>query len=132
MGLKDKENKVINLSKRIGENAGMIKNNNSDIKYKKETKVIAITSGKGGVGKTNIVANLGFALSRLGKKVIILDADLGLGNLDVLLGLAPKYNLSHVISGEKSMEEIILKGPGNIEILPASSGIQELTQLSKQ
>jgi len=132
MGLKDKENKVINLSKRIGEKSGMIKNKNSDKKYKKETKVIAITSGKGGVGKTNIVANLGLALSRLGKKVIILDADLGLGNLDVLLGLAPKYNLSHVISGEKSMQEIILKGPGNVEILPASSGIQELTQLSKQ
>jgi flagellar biosynthesis protein FlhG len=132
MGLKNKENKVINLSKRMGENAGMIMNKNSDNKHKKETKVIAITSGKGGVGKTNIVANLGFALSRLGKKVIILDADLGLGNLDVLLGLAPKYNLSHVISGEKSMREIIVKGPGNIEILPASSGIQALTQLSGQ
>ncbi len=132
MGLKDKENKVVNLSKRIGEKACMIKNKNSDKKYKKETKVIAITSGKGGVGKTNIVANLGFALSRLGKKVLMLDADLGLGNLDVLLGLAPKYNLSHVISGEKSLQEIILKGPGNVEILSASSGIQELTQLSKQ
>ena len=132
MGLKDKENKVINLSKRIGEKAGMIKNKNSDKKYKKETRVIAITSGKGGVGKTNIVANLGLALSRLGEKVLMLDADLGLGNLDVLLGLAPKYNLSHVISGEKSMQEIILKGPGNVEILPASSGIQDLTQLSKQ
>jgi len=132
MELKDKEKKVINLSKRIGEKACMIKNKNSDKKYKKETRVIAITSGKGGVGKTNIVANLGFALSRLGKKVLMLDADLGLGNLDVLLGLAPKYNLSHVISGEKSIQEIILKGPGNVEILPASSGIQELTQLSEQ
>ncbi len=132
MGLKDKENKVINLFKKIGEKADMINNKNSDKKYKKETRVIAITSGKGGVGKTNIVANLGFALSRLGEKVLMLDADLGLGNLDVLLGLAPKYNLSHVVSGEKSIQEIILKGPGNIEILPASSGIQGLTQLSKQ
>jgi len=132
MGSKEKENKVINLSKRIGKKAFMIKNTNSEKKGKKETRVIAITSGKGGVGKTNIVANLGLALSRLGKKVLILDADLGLGNLDVLLGLAPRYNLSHVISGEKSLEEIILKGPGKLEILPASSGIQELTQLSKQ
>ena len=132
MGPKEKENKVINLSKRIGEKADMIKNKKLGKKDKKETRVIAITSGKGGVGKTNIVANLGFALSRLGKKVLILDADLGLGNLDVLLGLAPRYNLSHVISGEKSLEEIILKGPGKLEILPASSGIQELTQLSKQ
>ena len=129
MGLKDKKNKVINLSKRIGTKAAMKSDKNSD---KKETRVIAITSGKGGVGKTNIVANLGLALSRLGKKVLILDADLGLGNLDVLIGLAPKYNLSHVISGEKSIREIILKGPGNVEILPASSGIQELTQLSNQ
>jgi len=129
MGLKDKKNKVINLSKRIGKKAAM---KNEKISDKKETRVIAITSGKGGVGKTNIVANLGLALSRLGKKVLILDADLGLGNLDVLIGLAPKYNLSHVISGEKSLGEIILKGPGNVQILPASSGIQELTQLSKQ
>lgn len=94
------------------------------------TRVIAITSGKGGVGKTNIVANLGLAFSRQGKEVLILDADLGLGNLDVLLGLAPKYNLSHVIMGEKEIPEIILTGPGNIKILPASSGIQELTNLS--
>lgn len=132
MGPKEKENKVINLSKRIGNKTDTKKNNKSGKNDKKETRVIAITSGKGGVGKTNIVANLGLALSKLGKKVLILDADLGLGNLDVLLGLAPKYNLSHVISGEKSLEEIILKGPGKLEILPASSGIQELTQLSKQ
>lgn len=95
-------------------------------------RVIAVTSGKGGVGKTNIVANLGYAFTRLGKKVLILDADLGLGNLDVLLGLAPKYNLSHVLTGEKSISEIMVEGPGQLLILPAASGIQELTQLSKQ
>jgi len=99
---------------------------------KSGTRVIAITSGKGGVGKTNIVANLGFALSQLGKRVLILDADLGLGNLDVLLGLVPKYNLSHVITGEKTIPEIIVEGPGKMRILPASSGVQELTQLSKE
>lgn len=95
------------------------------------TRVIAVTSGKGGVGKTNIVANLGYAFSRLGQKVLILDADMGLGNLDVLLGLAPKHNLSHVIVGEKTISEIIVEGPGNMLILPASSGIQELTQLTQ-
>lgn len=94
-------------------------------------RVIAVTSGKGGVGKTSIVANLGFALSRLGKRVVILDADLGLGNLDVLLGLAPKYNLSHVLTGQKSIEEVMVEGPGRIRILPASSGIQELTRLTR-
>ena len=99
---------------------------------KTRTRVIAVTSGKGGVGKTNIVANLGYTFARMGKKVLILDADLGLGNLDVLLGLAPKYNLSHVIMGEKSVGDIIVEGPGNMLILPASSGIQELTQLTPQ
>jgi len=77
------------------------------------------------------VANLGYAFTKLGKKVLILDADLGLGNLDVLLGLAPKYNLSHVIMGEKAIEDILIEGPGQMKILPASSGIQELTHLTR-
>ncbi len=95
-------------------------------------KIISITSGKGGVGKTNIVANLGFTLRRFGKKVLILDADLGLGNLDVLLGLTPQYNLSHVIRGEKKLSEIVITGPGGMQILPAASGIQDLTALTQQ
>jgi len=93
-------------------------------------KMIAVSSGKGGVGKTNIVANLGFALSGLGKKILIMDTDLGLGNLDVLLGITPKYNISHVISGEKSIDDILVEGPGNMKILPASSGVQALTHLT--
>jgi len=96
------------------------------------SRIIAITSGKGGVGKTNIVANLAFALTQLGKTVMVLDADLGLGNLDVLLGLTPKYNLYHLLTGEKSISEIIVKGPGMMDILPASSGIQKLTELSRE
>ena len=95
-----------------------------------QARVIAITSGKGGVGKTNIVANLGYALCKAGKKVLVFDADLGLGNLDVLLGLTPRYNLSHVIEGRKKLSEIIVGGPGNLKILPASSGIQQLTKLT--
>ena len=95
------------------------------------TRAISITSGKGGVGKTNIVANLGFELSRAGKQVLILDADLGLGNLDILLGLTPRYNLSHVILGEKRIDDIVVEGPGGMKILPAASGIQELTRLSR-
>jgi len=130
MQSKSPSNKVIRLSERIKSN----KTGQPDrLKAGRTstTRVIAVTSGKGGVGKTNIVANLGYAFSRLGQKVLILDADLGLGNLDVLLGLAPKYNLSHVIMGEKSISEIIVEGPGNMRILPASSGIQELTQLTQ-
>jgi len=96
------------------------------------TKVLAITSGKGGVGKTNIVANLAYSLRKTGKKVLLLDADVGLGNIDVLLGLSPKYNISHVISGKKDIKDIILKGPGKFDIIPASSGIQEITNLNKR
>ncbi len=97
----------------------------------KLTKVLAITSGKGGVGKTNIIANLAYSLRKMGKKVLLLDADVGLGNIDVLLGLSPKYNISHVIAGKKKIKDIIVKGPGNIDIIPASSGIQEVTNLDK-
>lgn len=108
-----------------------IKKNYKWIKKEHKTKVFAITSGKGGVGKTNIVANIGYALSKMGKRVMILDADLGLGNIDVLIGIAPKYNLAHVISGEKKLNQIIVNGPGEVKILPASSGIQEMAQLKQ-
>ena len=94
------------------------------------TRVIAVTSGKGGVGKTNIVANLAYALTCMRKKVLVFDADLGLGNMDVLLGKAPRYNISHVIKGEKNIDEITVKGPGGMTILPASSGVQGLTDLT--
>ena len=95
-------------------------------------RVISVTSGKGGVGKTNIVTNLAFAISQLGKRVLVLDADLGLGNIDVLLGIVPKYNLLHVINGMKKISEVILNGPGKIMILPASSGVLEITNLTDQ
>ncbi|MBI5491387.1 MAG: MinD/ParA family protein [Deltaproteobacteria bacterium] len=93
-------------------------------------RVIAVSSGKGGVGKTNSVVNLAVALSEMGKKVLLLDADLGLGNLDVLLGLAPRYNMGHLLRGEKTIGDILVDGPAGIKILPASSGVQELTNLS--
>lgn len=95
------------------------------------TKIITIASGKGGVGKTNFTLNLGIALAEFGKKVVILDADLGLANIDVLLGAAPKFNLSHVISGNKSIQEIIIKGPNDIDIIPGGSGVFELAQLAE-
>ncbi|KAA0889757.1 MinD/ParA family protein [Oryzomonas rubra] len=94
-------------------------------------RVISVTSGKGGVGKSNVVSNLAMALSAQGKKVLIVDADLGLGNLDVLLGLSPAYNLNHVLNGEKSISEIIIDGPAGIKVIPAGSGVQEVTSLSQ-
>jgi len=92
-------------------------------------RVVAITSGKGGVGKTNVVAGLALSLAKLGQRVVVMDADFGLANLDILLGLSPKFTLEHVLRGEKVMEEILLEGPLGIRIIPASSGIQELTRL---
>lgn len=92
-------------------------------------RVLAVSSGKGGVGKTNIVANLAYAFAKHNKKVLVVDADLGLNNIDILLGLAPKFNIGHVLSGEKTIAEIITEGPANIKLLPAGDGLQELTQL---
>ena len=130
MSSKDPSSKVISINSRRSQKGGQPSLNTGG-KGGSKARVIAITSGKGGVGKTSIVANLGYAFTKMGKKVLILDADLGLGNLDVLLGLAPKYNLSHVITGERAIEEILVEGPGQMKILPASSGIQELTQLTR-
>ncbi|OQX20180.1 MAG: flagellar synthesis regulator FleN [Desulfobulbaceae bacterium A2] len=96
------------------------------------TRVFAITSGKGGVGKTAVTANLAVALAQLGKRVLILDADLGLANIDVMLGLAPHYNLNHFFIGEQSLEAILVEGPAGIKILPAGSGVQTFTRLDSQ
>jgi len=95
-------------------------------------KVVAVTSGKGGVGKTNVVANLAVSLSSIGKTVLVLDADLGLGNIDVLFGIIPKYTLDHVILGEKELKDVIVSGPCGIQILPTSSGTEDLTHLSSE
>jgi flagellar biosynthesis protein FlhG len=95
-------------------------------------RVMAVSSGKGGVGKSNTVINLALAFDRLGKRVLILDADLGLANIDVLLGIAPKYNISHILEGRKRLNEVLVDGPGNVRIMPASSGVQELTKLTEE
>ncbi len=96
-----------------------------------QTRIVAVTSGKGGVGKTNVVANLAVCLSELGKKVVVLDADFGLANVDVLLGLTPQFHLGHVLLGNKSLTEIMVQGPKGIRIIPASSGLQRLSELTQ-
>jgi len=93
-------------------------------------KIIAVTSGKGGVGKTNVVANLSVSLSELGKQVVVLDADFGLANIDVLLGLTPRYHLGHVLFGNKTLSEIMVQGPKGMRIIPASSGLQRMSELT--
>lgn len=96
------------------------------------TRVFAIASGKGGVGKTAVVANLAVLLARFGKRVLILDADLGLANIDVVFGLAPAYNLNHFFTGEQGLESILIEGPEGIKILPAGSGVQRFTRLDSE
>jgi flagellar biosynthesis protein FlhG len=98
--------------------------------FKGRMRVIAVTSGKGGVGKTNIVLNLCLALATLRRRVFLLDADMGLANVDVLLGMAPRYTLEHVLNGQKTVMDIALEGPHGFRILPASSGISELSEMT--
>jgi len=94
-------------------------------------RVVSVTSGKGGVGKSNIVVNLGLALAHRGLKVLLIDADLGLGNLDILLGLNPAYTIRDALSLGLNLSEVIVEGPGGLKILPASSGIPELATLDE-
>ena len=98
--------------------------------HPRPVKVIAVTSGKGGVGKTNVSVNLSVALAQAGKDVLLLDADLGLANVDVLLGLRARHNLADVIAGSRTLEEIILSGPQGLKIIPASSGVQSMAELT--
>lgn len=100
------------------------------MKNMKPVRVMAITSGKGGVGKTNLSVNIGIALSDMGRRVALLDADMGLANVDILLGMYPEYNLSHVLKGEKTLNEIMLEGPSGMRIIPASSGMQNMSDMS--
>jgi len=94
------------------------------------TKVIAITSGKGGVGKTQVTANLALSLRARGKEVLIFDGDMGLANIDIIYNISPPYNLQHLLSGQKTIHEVIFNGPDGVKVLAASSGVQELTQMS--
>ncbi len=99
---------------------------------KRTARVITVTSGKGGVGKTNVTINLAIALSEQGYRVVILDADFGLANIDVLFGIVPKYTLLNVIKNEKSILEIISDGPMNTKFISGGSGVEELIKLDRQ
>lgn len=101
-----------------------------NISRSKPVKVIAVSAGKGGVGKSNVSVNLAVALAQMNKKVLLLDADLGLANIDIMLGLHTKFNLSHVIQGICHLADILLTGPYDIRIVPAASGTDYMTQLS--
>ena len=93
-------------------------------------RVIAVTSGKGGVGKTNISANLAVLAAKAGKRVLVIDADLGLANVEIVFGLKPRYHMGDLINSSISIEDVMIDAPHGVKILPAGSGVQSLTQLS--
>lgn len=95
-------------------------------------QVIAVTGGKGGVGKSNVSVNMSIALAEMGRRVVLLDADLGLANIDVLLGITAKNNISNVLSGEITLRDVMVNGPGGIRIIPAASGTQEMASLQPE
>ncbi len=98
----------------------------------KDARIIAISSGKGGVGKTNIAVNLAIALQDMGNRVTLIDADLGLSNVDVVLGMVPRYNMFHLINGEKTIEDILLIGPKGLKVISGGSGTLDLINLSDE
>lgn len=99
-------------------------------KMESRPEVVTITSGKGGVGKTNIAANLSICLANNNKRVLLIDADLGLGNLDVMMNLNSRFNLSQVLAGRKSLKDIIQLGPAGVEVICGGSGIEELANIN--
>ncbi|MEL0083237.1 MAG: P-loop NTPase, partial [Gammaproteobacteria bacterium] len=94
-------------------------------------RAVAVTGGKGGIGKSSISINLALALIATGKRVMLMDADLGLANIDVMLGLDARFDISHVLSGERTLDDVLLEGPNGLKIVPASSGISAMASLGK-
>ncbi|KAF1724032.1 MULTISPECIES: MinD/ParA family protein [Pseudoxanthomonas] len=93
-------------------------------------RVVAVTGGKGGVGKTNVSVNLAVSLAEMGKRTLLMDADLGLANVDVLLGLSPKFTLADLIAGRCGLEDVLLEGPEGVLVVPASSGFRHMAELT--
>jgi len=112
--------------------SGILKSTSDPRGQEPETRVIAVTSGKGGVGKTNLVVNLSLALARLGRRVIILDADLGLANAEVLMGITPRYTLFDCVCGTKEISEILTPAPWGVQIISGGSGFLELANLDSR
>lgn len=104
----------------------------SPTKNKKPMRIISITGGKGGIGKTTISVNLAVAFAKMKKKVLLFDADLGLANVDVILGLQPKKTIYDVLSGKSQLADICMLGPHGVKIIPSSTGIQKMAQLSPE
>jgi flagellar biosynthesis protein FlhG len=117
-------------SRKLDQASGLRAAMNPIPSVRQRVQVIAVSSGKGGVGKTNVVANIAVASAKQGRKVLVMDADLALGNVDILLGLTPQYTIEDVLSGQRRLEEVLVTGPEGIQLLPATSGGQAFTQLT--
>ncbi len=124
--MKDQAEKLRTLAQNI-----KLKIESDILKGPKRTRIVVVTSGKGGVGKTSLALNLAMALCELDKKTILFDADMGLANVDIILGLVPKYNLYHVIKREKELMDILIAGPNGVQIIPGGSGIFQMANLSE-
>ncbi len=127
------EDQAQKLRKMIEEAKKSRQDSGEEIKSLKnsDSRIIAVSSGKGGVGKTSLTVNLAISLAKKGKEVYIIDADLGLANVDVLLGLIPTYTLYHIMSEEKTLDEVVVEGPMGIKVVSGGSGIRELANMSK-
>lgn len=98
----------------------------------RRARVITVSSGKGGVGKTNLSINLALAMRQLGREVLLFDADLGLANVDVLLGISPRYNLQHFMQGQKPLQEVITEGPLGLKVIASGNGVSQMADMGAQ
>jgi flagellar biosynthesis protein FlhG len=131
--MEDQAEKLRELMRKRGEASASTAEKVQPVKTweQKKTRIITVTSGKGGVGKTNVSVNMAIAYARLGKKVVVMDADLGLANVNVMLGLVPKYTLYHVMRKQKSMKEILEETEYGISIVAGASGLSKIANLTE-
>ncbi len=130
--MKDQADKLRQIIASLKKHNAEAENSTVNDVPRRSSRVITVTSGKGGVGKTNIAVNLAVSLSEYGFKVIILDADFGLANIDVIFGIVPQFTLVDVINGKKGILEILTEGPKNIKFISGGSGVEQLTRLDRQ
>lgn len=129
-GLRAMQSNSVNMATEDAQKAAPLNKTEKPKRPPKPVRVLAIASGKGGVGKTNVSVNLGISLSRLGNRVLLMDADMGLANVDIMLGLQTEFNLSHVLDGQKTLREVMVSAPGGLKIIPAASGVKRMAQLT--